>query len=154
MEKSCLKIPFVFLQFTKKAQKAILWSRIHVFVKFVIFAGKLLSFRILYLACPKHVGTSCTHFLASNSMLKIEKLEFFDKKCDFATVCKVDRRGNSETSWNTLKESLAWKNMQFCRFSRVFHVTICIHCGKPLQMVFDLQIGWFFGFWTNSFIVW
>ena len=59
LEKSCLKIPFVFLQFTKKAQKAILWSRIHVFVTFVIFAGKLLSFRILHLACPKHVRTPC-----------------------------------------------------------------------------------------------
>ena len=54
-----LKKAFSFLQFTKKAQKAILWSRIHFFVKFVIFAGKLLSFRILHLACPKHVGTPC-----------------------------------------------------------------------------------------------
>ena len=49
-----LKIPFSFLQFTKKAQKAILWSRIHFFVKFVIFAGKLLSFRALHFADPKH----------------------------------------------------------------------------------------------------
>ena len=54
-----LKKAFSFLQFTKKAQKAILWSRIHFFEKFVIFAGKLLSFRILRLACPKHVRTPC-----------------------------------------------------------------------------------------------
>ena len=59
LEQSCLKIPFSILQFTKKAQKAILWSRIHFFVKFVIFTGKLLSFRILHLAYPKLVGTPC-----------------------------------------------------------------------------------------------
>ena len=58
-----LKNPFSFLQFTKKAQKAILWSRIHFFVKFVIFAGKLLSFRILHLACPKLVGTPCRRLI-------------------------------------------------------------------------------------------
>ena len=47
------------MQFTKKAQKAILWSRIHLFVTFVIFAGKLLSFRILHLTNPKLVGIPC-----------------------------------------------------------------------------------------------
>ena len=56
-----LKNPFSFLQFTKKAQKAILWNRIHFFVKFVNFTGKLLSISILYLACPKHVGTPCMY---------------------------------------------------------------------------------------------
>ena len=44
----CLKIPFSFLQFAKNAEKGIFWCRIHFFVKFVIFAGKLLSFRILH----------------------------------------------------------------------------------------------------------
>ena len=48
------------MQFTKEAQKAILWSRIHFFVKFVTFAYKLLSFRILDLAHPKLVGTHCS----------------------------------------------------------------------------------------------
>ena len=43
----------------KKAEKAILWSRIRFFGKFVIFAYKLLSFRILHLAHPKLVGTPC-----------------------------------------------------------------------------------------------
>ena len=52
-----LKNPLSFLQFTRKAQKAIFWSKMHFFVKFVIFAYKLLSFRILHLAYPKHVGT-------------------------------------------------------------------------------------------------
>ena len=55
MEKSCRKIPVWFLQFTKKAEKAIFWSRIHFFRKFVTFIGKLLSFRIPHLA--KLVGT-------------------------------------------------------------------------------------------------
>ena len=61
MEKICLKIPFSILQFTKKAKKAIFWSRVHFFVKLVIFVGKLLSFRILHLACPKLVGTPCSN---------------------------------------------------------------------------------------------
>ena len=60
LEKSGLKIHYHFLQFTKKAEKAILWSRICSFGKFVIFAGKLLSFKMLHLANPKHVGTPCT----------------------------------------------------------------------------------------------
>ena len=47
------------MQFTKKAEKAILWSRIRFIGKFVIFAYKLLSFRILHLAYPKLVGTPC-----------------------------------------------------------------------------------------------
>ena len=59
MEKTCLKIPFSILQLAKKAEKAIFWSRIHFFEKFVIFVGKLLSFRILHLAYPKLVGTPC-----------------------------------------------------------------------------------------------
>ena len=62
MEKSCWKFHFHFLQFTKKAQKAIIWSKIHFFENFVIFDYKLLSFRILHLAHSKLVGTPCIHF--------------------------------------------------------------------------------------------
>ena len=64
LEKSCFKIPFSILQLTKKAEKAILWSRIRFFGKFVIFAGKLLSFKMLHLANPKHVGTPCIKLLS------------------------------------------------------------------------------------------
>ena len=35
LEKSCLKIPFSILQFTKKAQKAIFWSELHFFEKLI-----------------------------------------------------------------------------------------------------------------------
>ena len=64
MEKICIKIPFSILQLAKKAEKAILWSRIHFFVKLVIFVGTLLSFRILRLAYPKLVGTPCISDIA------------------------------------------------------------------------------------------
>ena len=63
MEKTCLKIPFSILQLAKKAEKAIFWSRIHFFVKLVIFVGKLLTFRILHLAYPKLVGTPCMYLM-------------------------------------------------------------------------------------------
>ena len=61
MEKSCLKIPFSFLQFTKKAEKAIFGAK-YIFRKICnLCAGKLLSFRKLYLAYSKHAGTLCTN---------------------------------------------------------------------------------------------
>ena len=43
LEKSCLNIHFHFLQFSKKAQKAIFWSKIHFFENVANFACKLLS---------------------------------------------------------------------------------------------------------------
>ena len=54
-----LKFHFHLLQFRKKAQKAIFWSKIHFDVKFVIFTAKLLKFRIIHLAYTKHVETLC-----------------------------------------------------------------------------------------------
>ena len=55
LEKSGFKIHFHFLQFTKKAQKAIFWSRIHFFVNVARFARKH------FLAYPKLVWTPCTY---------------------------------------------------------------------------------------------
>ena len=67
MEKSCLKIPLSFLQFTKKAEKSNFMEQNTFFRKFVIFAYKLLSFRILHFAYPKLVGTPCRRLHVNKS---------------------------------------------------------------------------------------
>ena len=59
MEQSCWKNPFSSLQFTNKAKKAILWSKIRFFRNVARFARKLLSIRILLLTHSKLVGTPC-----------------------------------------------------------------------------------------------
>ena len=59
LEQSCLRIPFSFLQFKKKAKNAIFWSKIHFFRNVARFARKLLSIRTLLLTYSKLVGTPC-----------------------------------------------------------------------------------------------
>ena len=56
---SCWKIPFSILQLTNKAEKAILWSKIHFFRNVARFARKLLSIRRLLLTHSKLIGTPC-----------------------------------------------------------------------------------------------
>ena len=117
MEQSCWKIPFSILQFTKKAQKAILWSRLHFFIKFVIFAGKLLSFWILYLACPKHVGTPCI-FDESNFMIH-------------ALQNSVLRPGVTTSIKVALKKQLCFSHAQFIQSivvgpCNIFYVSVAL----------------------------
>ena len=83
MEQSCNEIPFSILQFTKKAEKAVFWSRIRFFGKFAIFAYKLLSFRILHLAYPKLVGTPCTLHITILCIFQVSK-EHYKKVSSFA----------------------------------------------------------------------
>ena len=65
MKKRCFKKVIFIMQFTKEAQKANFWSRIH----FSFFRKRcslclqtFLSYRILILGDSKHVGTPCTIF--------------------------------------------------------------------------------------------
>ena len=60
------KFHFHFLQFTKKAKKAIFWSKIHFFRKIARFARKLQSIRTLLLTHSKLVGTPCSKLTFSS----------------------------------------------------------------------------------------
>ena len=59
MEKSCFKFHIHFLQFTKKAEKAIFWSGIHIFFKkrCSLRSPTFLSFKTGLLTYSKLVGT-------------------------------------------------------------------------------------------------
>ena len=123
MEKTCLKIPFSILQLAKKAKKAIFWSRIHFFVKLVIFVGTLLSFRILHLAYPKHVGTPCI-FDESNFMIH-------------ALQNSVLRPGVTTSIKVALKKQLCFSHAQFIQSivvgpCNIFYVSVKTECSAEL----------------------
>ena len=93
MEKSCLKIHFHFLQFTKKTQKVIFWSRIHFFVNVARFARKH------FLAYPKLVWTPSTY--AFRDVIFEHAWNYLDelistcsvsviRNLAFQTCCKLD----------------------------------------------------------------
>ena len=103
MEKTCLKIPFSILQFTKTDQKAILLSRIHFFVKFekfVILACKLLSFRIWHLAYPKLDGTPCTRPV--HAPFELQGLALCTKPSDFGHLIFI----GTQSQRNFLKSTI------------------------------------------------
>ena len=127
MEKTCLKIPFSILQLAKKAKKAIFWSRIHFFVKLVIFVGKLLSFRILHLAYPKLVGTPCifpyrlsfhvcthVHFWGFTSKIKrsFGLLQHFNHH--FWPICGCSYLWTFFTNWAWMEMDVGFGCCSFC----------------------------------------
>ena len=60
LEKSSLKIPFSYLQFRKKPEKAILWSQIHFWRKNKIFLNVARFACKRFWAYSKLVGTPCS----------------------------------------------------------------------------------------------
>ena len=131
MENSCLKIPFSILQFTKMAQKAISWSRIHFFgkfEKFVIFACKLLSFRIWHLAYPKLVGTPCTRPV--HAPFELQGLALCTKPSDFGHLIFI----GTQSQRNFLKSTIlttAYERHRIIVNEFERHLFTIFTCGSP-----------------------
>ena len=120
LDQSSLKIPFLSLQFTNKAEKAILWSKIQYFRNVARFACKLLSIRKLLLTHSKLVGTPCK---CCNTCLESH---WFCARTVILVLFHI--QDQSQTSMQT------WSNTS-SRQTFIFQVLINVHIMRDFMQI-------------------